>query len=309
VAHEESLTTAAVDVVVVSYNSREHIRASVETLAYSPDVHVIVVDNASPEETVSVLHGLPVDVVQLESNDGFARGCNEGWRRGEAPLVLFLNPDAQIDPESLRRLVAALSSDSRIGIVGPKICYPDGSLHFSLRYFPRVRSTFAQAFFLHRILPRTSWTDEVIRDTAVYERPGPTDWISGACMLVRRSVLERLEGLDEGFFLYSEDTDLCKRARDAGYQVRFEPDALAVHVGGASAPRPTLLPVLAASRLRYAQKHATPAALFSQRVGLALGALIRAFGSLGKTGVRTGHSRALRLLALGSVANRTGRPS
>ena len=163
-----------------------------------------------------MLEGLPIDVVQLDTNGGFASGCNEGWRRGDAPFVLFLNPDARIDPESLGRLVTVLVSDDRAGLVGPKVCYPGGSLHLSLRRFPRRRSTFARALFLHRALPRSGWTDELVRDEAVYDRPGVAEWVSGACMLVRRTLLERLDGLDAGFFLYCEDTDLCKRVSDAG---------------------------------------------------------------------------------------------
>ena len=112
-AHNELRAASAVDVVVVSYNSREHLRASVEPLVNAENVRLIVVDNASPEESVSVLEGLPIDVVQLDTNGGFASGCNEGWRRGDAPFVLFLNPDARIDAKSLGRLVAVLVSNDR----------------------------------------------------------------------------------------------------------------------------------------------------------------------------------------------------
>jgi N-acetylglucosaminyl-diphospho-decaprenol L-rhamnosyltransferase len=307
VAGDELRTTSAVDVVVVSYNSRDHLRASAEPLVNVPDVRLIVVDNASPEESVSVLEGLPIDVVQLDTNGGFASGCNKGWRRGDAPFVLFLNPDASIEPESLRRLVAVLASDARAGLVGPKVSYPGGSLHLSLRRFPRRRSTFARALFLHRVLPRSDWTDELVRDEAVYDRPGVAEWISGACMLVRRTLLERLDGLDEGFFLYCEDTDLCKRISDAGYDVRYEPTALAVHVGGASAPRPALLPVLAQSRLRYVQKHGTRAAAALERFGLVLETLLRLILASGDASARSGHTRTLRLLARPISASRSGR--
>jgi N-acetylglucosaminyl-diphospho-decaprenol L-rhamnosyltransferase len=296
VANEELRTASAVDVVVVSYNSREHLRASVEPLVNVPDVRLVVVDNASPQESVSVLDGLPVDVVQLDTNGGFARGCNEGWRRGDAPLVLFLNPDARIDPESLRRLVSVLETDPATGIVGPRIRYPDGSPHHSLRRFPRLRSTYAQALFLHRLMPLADWTDEVVRDQRRYDEPSTVDWLSGACVLVRRNVLEQLDGLDEGFFLYCEDTDLCKRTHDAGFDV-----------GGVSAPRPSLLPVLAMSKLRYARKHRSTPVVALERIGLLAGALIRAL--LLRRGAGAGHARALRLLALGSAASHSTRPS
>ena len=97
--------------------------------------------------------------------------------------------------------------------------------------------------------------DEVIRDPAEYEHPHPAEWVSGACFAVRRSVLEEIGGLDESFFHYSEDVDVCARIWRSGHEVRFVPAALAEHEGGASAPRARLLPILAASRIRYSAKH------------------------------------------------------
>jgi GT2 family glycosyltransferase len=119
--------------------------------------------------------------------------------------------------------------------------------------------------------------------------------VSGACILVRRSALAELSGWDEGFFMYCEDIDLCRRLRKAGYDVLFEPEAAVLHEGGASAPRTSLLPVLAASRLRYAAKHRGAAAATLERLGIALGALTHLLVSRGGREARAGHARALRL--------------
>ena len=100
----------------------------------------------------------------------------------------------------------------------------------------------------------------MIRDPSDYERPHTVEWVSGACFAVRRTVLEQIGGLDESFFHYSEDIDICARIWNAGYEVRYVPDAVAEHEGGASAPRARLLPILAASRIRYAKKHDRPLA-------------------------------------------------
>lgn len=284
---------SAVDVVVVSYNSEAHLRAAVEPLVELPGVHVIVVDNASTDRSLERVSDLPITILPEPDNRGFAHGCNVGWRAGEAPYVLLVNPDTELDGESLRRLVAALHADDTVGAAGPKIIEADGSLDFSQRRFPRLRSTYAQALFAHRLLPRATWTDELIRDRSLYEQPGSPDWLSGACLLVRRDALERLGGLDEGFFLYCEDLDLCRRLRDEGYGVRFVPDAVCVHAGGASAPRAALLPVLADSRLRYAKKHQHRAVAALERVGIALGALTHAAVARGGRPVRRGHLRSL----------------
>jgi GT2 family glycosyltransferase len=282
-----------VDLVVVSYNSAEHLRACVEPLARIPYVNVVVVDSASSDQTVESVSDLPISVIRLTENRGFAHASNVGWRKGTAPFVIFLNPDATIDGESLRHLTDVAEGSPAVGAVAPRIVRPDGSLDFSQRRFPRLRSTYAQALFLHRLFPTAGWSDELVRDAEAYARPGAPEWVSGACLLVRRSVLERLGGLDEGFFLYCEDIDLCRRIRDAGLETRFEPGAVAVHEGGASAPRAALLPVLAASRIRYVRKHQPPHTAFLEHLGVAVGALTHAIVTGGGSEVRRGHVRAL----------------
>jgi hypothetical protein len=113
-------------------------------------------------------------------------------------------------------------------------------------------------------------------------------------MLARRSVLEQIGGLDEDFFLYSEDTDLCARVRAAGFAIRFDPIATARHIGGCSAPRSSLLPVMAESRVRYATKHHRRFAAGTQRAALALHALTHALVSIRRPDVVRGQLQALR---------------
>jgi N-acetylglucosaminyl-diphospho-decaprenol L-rhamnosyltransferase len=288
---------ALVDVVVVSYNNRDELRRCVEPLAGFTGVRVIVVDNASEDGSLESVADLPLTTIALRRNGGFAHGCNVGVREGTAPFVLLLNPDALIDEGSLRRLCRVLEHDATVGAAAPRILHPSGRLHYSQRRFPRLRSTYAQAFFLHRLLPRASWTDELVRDEDAYSRRGSPEWVSGACMLLRRTALAKLGGLDEGFFMYCEDTDICRRLRDAGLDVRFEPDAVVIHEGSASAPRASLLPMLAESRIRYARKHRTRPAATLERIGIGLNALTHLFVARGGTAARVGHARALRLAA------------
>lgn len=283
----------SVDVVVVAYNSRAELRACVEPLAASPDVRVIVVDNASPDASLEAVADLTVETIALESNMGFAHGCNAGWRAGSAPFVLLLNPDTRVRPGALEHLVAAVVNEDAVGAAAPMVVDGAGALDYSQRRFPRLRSTFAQALFLHRLWPRATWVDEVVRDDAAYSAPSSPDWVSGACILVRRSVLDQLNGLDDGFFMYCEDIDLCLRIRHAGYDIRFVPEAVIEHDGGASAPRPSLLPVLAASRVRFAAKHRGRVGARLEQFGVALGALTHVIVSRGGREVRRGHVRAL----------------
>lgn len=284
-----------VDVVIVSYNSRDRLRACVEPLLAAPNANVIVVDNASPDASLEAVRDLPLIAIQLAQNGGFAHGVNAGWRAGSSPYVLLLNPDARIDGASIEVLVLALEQDPELGAAAPRIVDEDGSLDYSQRRFPRLRSTYARAFFLHRLFPSAPWTDELVRDEAAYVRRGSPDWVSGACILLRRKALEELDGLDEGFFMYGEDIDLCRRLRAAGYELLYEPAALVRHEGGASAPRAHLLPVLAASRIRYAAKHRSRAGALFERIGVALEAVTHVAVARGGIAARAGHARALRL--------------
>lgn len=281
------------DVVVVSFNSANHLRDCVASALRWPGTNVIVVDNASTDGSLETVADLDVSVVASASNDGFAHGCNRGAAAGRQPAVLFLNPDAILEEGAVEAMLEQFSNP-RVALVAPKILDEQGTVDLSLRRFPRLGSTIAQALFIHRLFPRAGWADELIRDPRAYEAAGSAEWVSGACMLVRREVFDAIGGFDEGFFMYCEDTDLCARIRARGQTIRYEPAAVIRHLGGRSAPRSSLLPVLAASRVRYAQKHFGRPAAQAARVAIAVGALAHAVGGLGGGDVRRGHLRAFR---------------
>jgi N-acetylglucosaminyl-diphospho-decaprenol L-rhamnosyltransferase len=283
-----------IDAVVVSYNSRETLRQGVEPLLEVPGVEVIVVDNASTDGSLELVSDLPVRAIDAGRNGGFSFGCNRGMAAGNAPLVLFLNPDARIAPKDLDRMVAVLDAEPDVAVVGPRLQDEEGCLIPSVRRCQRAASIWGQALFLHRLFPRAKWANEISRQAEVYDGVVYPEWISGACMLARREALEPIGGFDEGFFLYCEDMDLCARLRDEGWRVRYEPGAVVHHVGGHSAPRSSLLPVLARSRIRYARKHGAQVSARSQRVGLAVDALVHVLVSLRRPGYARGHAAALR---------------
>ena len=285
-----------VDVVVVSYNSRDTLRDCVEPLVGLPGVGVTIVDNASSDGSLEAVDDLPIQAIDAGRNGGFGFGCNVGLAAGSAPYVLFLNPDARMGREALARLVAALDEESGVAIVGPRLLEDGDRLVPSMRRYQRTGSTWAQALFLHRLLRRARWANEIVRDDAVYDHVAYPEWLSGACLLARREVLERLGGFDEGFFLYCEDMDLCARVRAAGHRVRYEPSAVVHHEGGRSAPRASLFAVLARSRARFAGVHYGPVAAFLQRLGLAAHAATHLLAAAGRPAHRRGHAAALRAL-------------
>jgi N-acetylglucosaminyl-diphospho-decaprenol L-rhamnosyltransferase len=285
-----------VDVVTVSYNSAATLRDCVVPLSDLDDVAVTVVDNRSTDGSLATVEGLPgVRGVLSDRNGGFGYGCNRGAEGGSNPYILFLNPDARIGAAGVRRLVAELQAHPGAAIVGPKLLEADGEQVPSMRRFQRAGSSWAQALFLHRLI-RAPWANEIVGDPAAYAVPASPEWLSGACMLVRREVFEALGGFDEGFFLYCDDMDLCTRARAAGHDVRFTPDVEVHHAGGQSAPRTSLYPVLAASRRRYAAKHASRASALSQHAALAVHAATHVVTSARRPPAARGHYAALRAM-------------
>ena len=275
---------------------RDRLRACVEPFSREPSIGVFVVDNASNDDSVSVVADLPVSVFALKKNLGFAGGCNVGWRAAKATYVLFLNPDARVAPLGVLRLANVIERTSA-GAVAPKIVNESGDLEWSVRRFPTVRSIYGQALFAHHLFPTASWVDEVIRDRERYEHEGPCDWASGACLLARRELLERIGGFDERFFLYREDVDLCRRLRNLGEAVVYTPTVVCIHAGGASAPRWRLLQLLTSSRITYARKHFGSIRAGAYRIGVALNALTHLLAGRGFHR-RLGHACAF-LAAIG----------
>jgi hypothetical protein len=266
----------------------------VKPLCELDGVSVTVVDNDSPDDSVATIEELPLDVICSPRNGGFAYGCNLGVAVGTAPYVLLLNPDARIDRAALETMVAVLEREPGVGAVGPRILGDDGALKLTQRNFPRLRSTWSQALFLHRLAPHSRWADELIRDPGAYAHPASPEWLSGACLLVRRSALAEVGGLDERFFLYCEDIDLCLRLRQAGHELRFEPGATVRHRGGASAPRGATLPLIARSRVLYARKHYQPLAVPVEVLGVIVGEATHTLASIRRPAMARGHAAAIR---------------
>jgi N-acetylglucosaminyl-diphospho-decaprenol L-rhamnosyltransferase len=288
----DDTATLNVDVVVVTFDSREHARACIEPLSRHPALSVIVVDNNSSDRTLETVADLPVKVIARTDNRGFGFACNVGWRAGEASTVVFLNPDSSTDYRSILALADRLESDARFGVVGPQIVDPQGNVQLSQRRFPSFLTSLAAAFFVPRMRPSTRWSLD-IADANAYRHPNSPDWISGACIAVRRELLEKIDGFDERFFMYYEDADLCRRIRDGGFDVRYEPAIRMVHVGGGSAPRAGLIPLMARSRLLYAQKYGGRAGELLERLAGALHALTHLALTTQGAEARLGYLKAL----------------
>jgi len=289
---------ARVDVVVVTYNSADHVRACVAPLCAHPEIAVTVVDNDSADQTLETIADLDVAAIPREDNRGFGFACNVGWRAGQAPVVVFLNPDSRAEPESILALADRLEGAGHLAILGPQIVDDVGVVQLSQRRFPSLGTSLASALFVPRIWPTTRLSIDIAHLPA-YSASGSPDWVSGACLAIRRDVLESTGGFDERFFMYYEDMDLCRRVRDQAYEVRYDPSIQVMHVGGASAPRARLIPVMTESKLLYTKKHSARLSAQLDRCLTALHALTHlALTTQGAEG-RRGYLQALRISVSG----------
>lgn len=204
-----------IDVVVVTYNSAKNLAAALQPLPSS--ANVIVIDNDSSDDSAAIARSLGAEVTVNGANLGFGRAATQGARQGSARDILFLNPDASIDPDTLTLLVHRLELDPALAVISPQMVKPDGSLQRTWWPFPSAPRAWGEALRINR------WNNKFTQG-----------FVIGACFLIRRSTFESLGGFDERFWLYGEETDLCRRAADTGLRIELADDLQATHVGGAS---------------------------------------------------------------------------
>ena len=224
-------------IIIVTYNSRAHIDGCLESLvrhAPAVDHDIFVVDNASPDGTAAfVREGWPaVRVIDAGGNLGFARANNIGFRQTFGELVLLLNPDTSVPAGAIDRLVSALDARADAAIAGPRLVDGAGRAELSFGSMISPLAELRQKVLVagnDRHVPIVSgYVDDVTR------RAREVDWVSGACLLVRRADADAVGLMDERYFIYTEDVDFCAAVRARGRKVIFTPDVEVVHLRGKS---------------------------------------------------------------------------
>jgi N-acetylglucosaminyl-diphospho-decaprenol L-rhamnosyltransferase len=225
-----------VSAVIVSYNSAAYLPDCLRSLRSEGVASVVVVDNASADDSVGVVRAEDpaVTVIQTGANLGFGSAANRGVAATAGDYVLVLNPDTVVEPGTVKALSDDLDRDPGMAVVGPRIENLDGTLYPSVRRFPDLAVAFGHAF-LGLVWPRNRFTRRYRMLDWDHDQPAAdVDWVGGACVLVRRTAFEMVGGFDEAYFMYVEDVDLCWRLGQAGWRVGYEPAGRVVHALGGS---------------------------------------------------------------------------
>jgi GT2 family glycosyltransferase len=278
-------------IVIVSWNVREDLRECLQSLLRdegsrleSGEIEIIVVDNASTDGTAGMVN-LEFPRVKLlvnSQNLGYTKANNIGINHSRGKYILLLNPDTIVHQGALQALIDCAESHPEAGIIGAKLLNPDGSVQRSARSFPDIGAGLFRNTFLGRLFPNNPFVRRYLLADFGYDEVREVDWVSGAAMLVRRDLIERIGGLDERFWAYCEDVDLCWRTWQAGYKVLFCPNAVITHKVGRSSDQrlvPSLIQHHKSMWLFYLKnyRHRYPLILFPL---IGLGILIRLAGAL-----------------------------
>lgn len=255
--HSGFETLPSVTVVIVTYQSAAVIEGCLRSLpaafAGAATPTVVVVDNASDDGTTDLVRSLSPEALVLDqpTNGGYATGINAGMAKaGGANPLLVLNPDIRLERGSVAALLRA-STRPGVGIVAPRLIDVDGHTHTSLRRDPSVLRAIGEAVLGGPTAGRFEAFGETVTNPKKYDTAREAHWVTGAALLVSAECARAVGPWDESLFLYSEEVDFAQRARAAGFAVRYEPEARAIHIGGPSNEDPRLWSLVVHNKVRH----------------------------------------------------------
>jgi len=267
-------------VIVVGYNTRAltlQAVAAARKASAGLDARVIVADNGS-DGTADAVRAADPDVTVLANadNPGYGAAVNRAAATQRSAHVCAMNADVLLEPESLVTLRRFLDDNRDCAAVGPALAYPDGAPQASAKRFPTLGFALGEVIGVHALAPRNRWVRRLYYEDRDLGREQRVDTVSGAVMLLRANAFDAIGRFDEGFRMYFEETDLCRRLRAHGHAVGFCPAARAIHQHGASAQQTSVRQVdYYLSYVRYFAKHHGRGAAAILRAAVAAGALAR----------------------------------
>jgi GT2 family glycosyltransferase len=250
-------------VVIVNYRTRDDVLELLASLLpelEGLEAECVVVDNDPAGGTGAALAGRfpAVRSIDNRENLGYARAVNQGLRATTGAFVMVMNPDCQVRPGAVRALLGLLRARPRAAMAGPRIEGPDGALEYSARRFPGPMAfLFNRYSLLTRLFPGNRFSRGYLMSDWDHASVREVDWLSGACLMVRRAAIDQVGPMDEAFFLFNEDVDWCRRMVLAGWSNVYVPDAVVVHRVGASRGKVANRVILERHRgmIHYFHKH------------------------------------------------------
>ncbi len=233
-------------IILVTWNSEDDIIECLTSIINglpkedSFKYETVIVDNASSDNTVQVIEnfikvfGFKIKFIKNQYNLGFTKACNQAIHSSTGEFILILNPDTEVIGDALIKLYDFLKNNKDSGVVAPQLISLYGDIHYSCRTFPKYRDMFFELFFLSTLFPKnrffSRWKMRYFSHNEMREVEQPM----GAALLLNRSILEKVGGMDERFIMFFNDVDFCKRIHDAGYKLYFYPESKFRHVQGTS---------------------------------------------------------------------------
>lgn len=226
-----------VSVIIINYNTPEMTMKAIRRFRQleAGSYEIIFIDNNSDKKVPADFLRLNVQkIIQNTKNLGFAKAVNQGIRKAKGEFILLLNSDIILEKPILEELLAYFKDNPKVGIIGPRVLYPDKRFQPSYGRKLTFFSEFMRLSFLHKLLPGGTVLNKTWFNLTKINRTHPVGWVSGCFMLIRKKTLEQIEPLDEHYYFGLEDIDFCRRANEAGWQVIYYPKAGVIHYHGYS---------------------------------------------------------------------------
>jgi GT2 family glycosyltransferase len=230
-----SIMEVQISIVIVTYNSSRDIKRAIESIYNFINgicFEVIVIDNNSNDNTLSVINSLGLDIVLIRNtvNVGFAKANNQGFRLASGKFILIFNPDLALTENTrITDLLSKLSFDLEIGLIAPKLYFDNGVIQESARGFPNPIAQLIRLLKMDRLFKSNKFYKKYLINLANFNDDHYVDWVIGAFMLIRREVLFEVGLFDERYQMYMEDADLCMQLRNKGYKICYSSRFSALH--------------------------------------------------------------------------------
>lgn len=261
----QSENNVLLSIVIVTWNAEDEIEACINSIIkYNNDIpiEIIVIDNASKDKTVNILKNYTVQtdfikVIFNEDNKGFTLANNQGIKIAQGEFILLLNPDTKVTENALIKLIEQLATSGEMGAIAPQLLNEDLTIQPSVRTFPRYWDMFCELTLLSKIFPMSRifarWKMNYFNHNEIDEVEQPM----AAALMIKKNVMDKVNGFDERYKMFFNDVDLCKSIVDAGYKIYFYPDSKIFHLKGASIykDRKNMLKIWNDDCITYFKKH------------------------------------------------------